>query len=475
MSYKSEFASNNADLQTILDVVNGLPDKVKKCKVYLNVVESSTSYTYATVYINGTEYVANLEETPEGTVVEVDPGTTIGLNASGSGISSNEMSYIEVDGEIVASGGQSYGHTVNKDTTVEFGVGTSGSYQYGYIHVTTLDTQTDTSTTSTFTPTDSGGTTYKSKFADNNVDLQKMLEAVNALEVYVEPETVTIRLVKSSSLDWDGGITYLVHNGTTYTSPTSFEAKVGDTIEITSGKGSNYGGFIGTFYETFASTGEPGDGATYTYTVVSSAIFEVGGDSSEGFVEITELTLIEYLQSDGTQYIETNFQAKINSRVVMDVEIQTPASATLGVFGSRGAASATNTKSFALWTTSSGAKVRSDYFGSSLTGSNSIVGTRVQIDWNGKNYTDTAGNSLTHPTKTYTGTDMLLFCVNNAGTAKYFSAMKLYSCQIYNGTSLVRDYWPCLDDDGVACLFDSVNNEYVYNAGTGSFTAGPTL
>lgn len=27
MSYKSEFASNNTDLQTILDMVNGLPDK----------------------------------------------------------------------------------------------------------------------------------------------------------------------------------------------------------------------------------------------------------------------------------------------------------------------------------------------------------------------------------------------------------------------------------------------------------------
>ena len=36
---------------------------------------------------------------------------------------------------------------------------------------------------SSFVPTDSGGSTYKSKFGDNNIDLQKLLEMALALPV----------------------------------------------------------------------------------------------------------------------------------------------------------------------------------------------------------------------------------------------------------------------------------------------------
>lgn len=207
MSYKSEFASNNADLRTILDVVNGLPDKVKKCKVTVSVPEgggSSTSYANATVTINGTEYAA--EYGAEAKTVEVDPGTVITLYVTATGLASN--SYINVDGSVVASGGaQTYEYTVTKDITVELNVlrVDSSPILYGTIDVTTSDTETDTETESTFTPTDGGGTTYKSKFADNNVDLQKMLDAVNALGA----EAVLI----SFTID---GTTYQAEEGMTW-------------------------------------------------------------------------------------------------------------------------------------------------------------------------------------------------------------------------------------------------------------------
>ena len=72
-------------------------------------------------------------------------------------------------------------------------------------------------------------------------------------------------------------------------------------------------------------------------------------------------------------------------------------------------------------------------------------------------------------TSTY---NLFLFANNNAGTAQLPGAMKLYSCQIYDNGTLVRDFWPCYDPDGVACLYDKVEKKYYYNAGSGAFTAG---
>lgn len=50
---------------------------------------------------------------------------------------------------------------------------------------------------------------------------------------------------------------------------------------------------------------------------------------------------------------------------------------------------------------------------------------------------------------------------------------KLYSCQIYSSTVLIRNYIPCINPDGEAGLYDTVNSKFYGNAGTGVFFAGP--
>lgn len=191
MSYKEEFASNNTDLQTILDVVNGLPDKAKTCKVYVKTLASSGYYpNYATATIGDTTYVANKESSPD-TIVEVEIGTEITLLVKGTAAISDYANII-INGEKVVSSagmaGVTYPYTVTQDTTVELSVNPTGEpYPYGVINVVTGEIEGDADISlvpeseSTFTPTDSGGTTYKSKFADNNVDLQAILDKVNSL------------------------------------------------------------------------------------------------------------------------------------------------------------------------------------------------------------------------------------------------------------------------------------------------------
>lgn len=50
--------------------------------------------------------------------------------------------------------------------------------------------------------------------------------------------------------------------------------------------------------------------------------------------------------------------------------------------------------------------------------------------------------------------------------------VKIYSCQIYDGSTLIRDFIPVKDEDGVGCMYDRANGKFYYNAGTGDFLLG---
>lgn len=52
------------------------------------------------------------------------------------------------------------------------------------------------------------------------------------------------------------------------------------------------------------------------------------------------------------------------------------------------------------------------------------------------------------------------------------SKIQLLSFKIYDNNDLVRDFIPVLDNNGIACLFDKVENKYYYNQGTGEFLYG---
>ena len=62
---------------------------------------------------------------------------------------------------------------------------------------------------------------------------------------------------------------------------------------------------------------------------------------------------------------------------------------------------------------------------------------------------------------------------NGSYTAK--SRQKIYHAQIYDNGTLVRDMIPVLDPDGIPCMYDKVSATFFYNAGTGNFIAGPVV
>ena len=67
--------------------------------------------------------------------------------------------------------------------------------------------------------------------------------------------------------------------------------------------------------------------------------------------------------------------------------------------------------------------------------------------------------------------NLYLFARNSPAVDGY-ARMKLYSCAIYDGGRKIRDFKPCLDANGVPCLYDLIGKTTLYNQGTGSFTWG---
>lgn len=182
-------------------------------------------------------------------------------------------------------------------------------------------------------------------------------------------------------------------------------------------------------------------------------------------------TKLKYIQSSGTQYINTNFTPNHNTRIVMDAQLYPAPSGSGFLFGAR-TTSLSNSFTF-LWYATPNA-FRSDYGTEEHSIGTSVAATdRLKIDHN-KNTITVNGTAHTHTAQSFTApVDLFLFCANNNGTAATPASMRLYSCQIYDNGTLVRDFVPAKNSAGTAGLYDVVNNAFYTSAGSGAFTAGP--
>ena len=182
--------------------------------------------------------------------------------------------------------------------------------------------------------------------------------------------------------------------------------------------------------------------------------------------------LVEYLESTGTQYIDTEIKTNGDLKVLMDFEVSNTSN-TQFYFGSR---IGVHQKSYTFLYYSN--RFRSDYSNQAdvYTGNiESISGfPRFKIDMN-KNITKIINNNY-NITYTYSSFEsdlnIYLFAINQNGKAYSYSSIKLYSFKLYDNDTLVRDFIPVIDSNSKPCLFDKVSRECYYNQGTGEFLYG---
>ena len=53
--------------------------------------------------------------------------------------------------------------------------------------------------------------------------------------------------------------------------------------------------------------------------------------------------------------------------------------------------------------------------------------------------------------------------------------VRIFLCKIYDNDTLIRDMIPVLDPSGTPCMYDKVEGKFYYNQGTGQFIAGPEI
>lgn len=189
--------------------------------------------------------------------------------------------------------------------------------------------------------------------------------------------------------------------------------------------------------------------------------------------ETQQYRLVEYLQSSGTQYINTGFTPNQNTRVVCEFKriSRNASGSAAAVFGAR---YAKNDRDFTFWGyLSGGNNIIGGNYGNVNYQINYTEQERILVDKN-KNVTTINGTTVTNATSTFTCPgNMFIFSTNKNGTAdSQMGSIRLYYCKIYDNGVLIRDFVPAIDANGAYGLLDKINNKFYVNSGTGTFTVG---
>lgn len=185
------------------------------------------------------------------------------------------------------------------------------------------------------------------------------------------------------------------------------------------------------------------------------------------------VNFVNYIQSNGTQYILLNYKPNQNTRIVCDCQADSLNPNGSFPFGAR-----TNYGERAFDVALTPTQLFYDYGNSYKFADCSFTSQRVVIDANKTTckITGTGTVTATLNAATFTTVDnMGLFTIMQNGsplTGDEAWHGKVWSYQIYESDALLYDLWPCYGPDGVACLYDKVEKKYYYNAGSGEFIAG---
>mgnify|MGYP006867911300 CR=1 FL=1 len=194
-----------------------------------------------------------------------------------------------------------------------------------------------------------------------------------------------------------------------------------------------------------------------------------GGGLPKGY------TAVDYLQSSGTQRINTEITPSQDTKVI--IKFMANEWGYESLIGGR-ATPDSNDQFITYFDAASNGRFlfRMDGMSSAVTYIGfklktiyiaELSGTKMEFILEDGTISFTSGVTISDFSSTV---PMLLFKAQHVdGTGLYG---KVYSCKIYHQDNLVRDFQPCLDTEGVPCMFDLVSRKSFYNVGTGSFTWG---
>lgn len=187
-------------------------------------------------------------------------------------------------------------------------------------------------------------------------------------------------------------------------------------------------------------------------------------------------TELEYIESTGTQWIDTGVMGDSNKKIIFDCSTTgTPSGNVFGAWSQNNCLMAEYLLNKVI--------VYYNITNNNLSYSPCEANTRYKYDISNSLVNVTRGDGTVLINKSQSGsfntsTTIYLFArhINRSGDNKPdgISPIKFYSCQIWDGSILIRDYIPVTrKSDSKVCIYDKVSETFFENRGTGEFVAGP--
>lgn len=182
-------------------------------------------------------------------------------------------------------------------------------------------------------------------------------------------------------------------------------------------------------------------------------------------------TQLEYIQSSGTQYIDTRFIPTSNTKISIDFQVLSVGAddTIIGTLNPNCVIGYNTTEIYAGFKLGTGTSIA---IATTVTSRHTaeLSNGVFKVDAQQKSFDQVTGFSQT--------LTALIFASHYTGISDGVygkCAAKVYSAKIYESGVLVRDFIPCKNASGVIGLYDSVNNQFYQNAGSGTFIAGPEI
>ena len=336
--------------------------------------------------------------------------------------------------------------------------------------------------------------------------------------------------VRSKSGNKDAGLLDLANNGTFHGNAGTGAFNAGATV---SSGGLRLAPSSGEETVDFSEL-IVGDGVTLVFTgekaldadldatkfasveVASGAVLDLAGhnltvNAVEGDGTITDtvgtafsgyerLLYLQAKQSDGKQYIDTGYVHNDSTKVDMRISFdETPGSDWQNFYGARHYEDSAdhNKRRFDVFLSNNqnapcrfGPELgkKRDSFIDHTVSSSTIYDIHLEKTGGESTATPEGGAAISLGTGTATGGSFeghpdYLLAMNQyyknhdpVWYANFHTKAKLYSCKIYSGETLERDFVPAKrKSDNVLGLLDLANGKFYTNAGTGTFTAGPVV
>lgn len=217
----------------------------------------------------------------------------------------------------------------------------------------------------------------------------------------------------------------------------------------------------------------------YSYNQ-STGVLTINEVSDNITIDIVEPTTLSYIGSTGTQYINTGYKAKSNTKAVFKyMPTSTSYSPWIALFGSK----ASNSNDDSFYVSTGNGKV-SAFAGevhildnalpiASLTHTIGKV-EEITMSIDEFNLTVDGVNTISTTNSTpgdFTNMgDLYIFGRNAGGSFNYGANIKFISLKIYENNILKHNFIPAIDPLNSTCVYDTVTNGYYYNEGSGSFT-----